>query len=155
MSKGRAANGDRPVGAARCRREQHTMATYQKPHPCLLSPKPVPIGGSFFFSGSRWCPPCNPPPPPRGGDRHFTVLLRNIYCRHLFPTVTHTFLHCFPITSNQSPACILRYSLSKGGVQGVQEQSQPPNRLVRLRNRPLKRLPDKKKQPHAPVPPPH
>ena len=30
-SKGRAANGDRPVGAASCRREQHTMASCQNP----------------------------------------------------------------------------------------------------------------------------
>ena len=31
-SKGRAANGDRPVGAGSCRREQYTMATCQNPH---------------------------------------------------------------------------------------------------------------------------
>ena len=30
-SKGRAANGDRPVGAASCRQEQHTMASCQNP----------------------------------------------------------------------------------------------------------------------------
>ena len=30
-SKGRAANGDRPVGAASCRREQHTMGSCQPP----------------------------------------------------------------------------------------------------------------------------
>ena len=30
-SKGRAANGDRPVGAASCRREHHTMASCQNP----------------------------------------------------------------------------------------------------------------------------
>ena len=28
-SKGRAANGDRPIGAASCRQEQHTMALCQ------------------------------------------------------------------------------------------------------------------------------
>ena len=32
-SKGRAANGDRPVGAASCRREQRTMASWQPPPP--------------------------------------------------------------------------------------------------------------------------
>ena len=32
-SKGRAANGDRPVGAASCRRDHHTMASCQKPPP--------------------------------------------------------------------------------------------------------------------------
>ena len=34
-SKGRAANGDRPVGAASCRRDHHIMASCQNPH---LSP---------------------------------------------------------------------------------------------------------------------
>ena len=32
-SKGRAANGDRPVGAASCRRDHHTMASCQNPPP--------------------------------------------------------------------------------------------------------------------------
>ena len=32
-SKGRVANGDRPVGAASCRREQYTMASCQTPPP--------------------------------------------------------------------------------------------------------------------------
>ena len=32
-SKGRAANGDRPIGAASCRREQYTKATCQRPPP--------------------------------------------------------------------------------------------------------------------------
>ena len=59
-------------------------------------------------------------PPQGGGDRYFTVLLRNIYCGGLCsPSATHTFLHCFPITSNQSLVCIPCYSLSKGGVPGV------------------------------------
>ena len=47
-SKGRAANGDRPVGAASCRRDHHTMASCQNP-PCrpssprpLSSPAPIP-----------------------------------------------------------------------------------------------------------------
>ena len=34
-SKGRAANGDQPVGAASCRREQYTMASCQTPNACL------------------------------------------------------------------------------------------------------------------------
>ena len=34
-SKGRAANGDRPVGAASCRRHHHTMASCQTPPPLL------------------------------------------------------------------------------------------------------------------------
>ena len=35
-SKGRAANGDRPVGAASCRRDHHTMASCQNPlRPCV------------------------------------------------------------------------------------------------------------------------
>ena len=33
-SKGRAANGDRPVGAASCRRDHHTMASCQNPPAC-------------------------------------------------------------------------------------------------------------------------
>ena len=37
-SKGRAANGDRPVGAASCRRDHHTMASCQKPLP---TPSPI------------------------------------------------------------------------------------------------------------------
>ena len=32
-SKGRAANGDRPVGATSCRRDHHTMASCQNPPP--------------------------------------------------------------------------------------------------------------------------
>ena len=44
-SKGRAANGDRPVGAARCRRDHHTMASCQNP--------------------STPPPPLDPPPPKR------------------------------------------------------------------------------------------
>ena len=34
--KGRAANGDRPIGAASCRRQQHTMAS------CQTRPPPPP-----------------------------------------------------------------------------------------------------------------
>ena len=36
-SKGRAANGDRPVGAASCRRDHHTMASCQNPPTTALS----------------------------------------------------------------------------------------------------------------------
>ena len=36
--KGRAAHGDRPIGAASCRQEQHPMATCQPPPP----PPPLP-----------------------------------------------------------------------------------------------------------------
>ena len=39
-SKGRAANGDRPLGAASCRREQHTMASCQNPH---TTPQQLPL----------------------------------------------------------------------------------------------------------------
>ena len=44
-SKGRAANGDRPVGAASCRRDHHTMASCQTPprlRACLTPPPPPP-----------------------------------------------------------------------------------------------------------------
>ena len=37
-SKGRAANGDRPIGAASCRRDHHTMASCQPPPPPHRSP---------------------------------------------------------------------------------------------------------------------
>ena len=37
-SKGRAANGDRPVGAASCRRDHHTMASCQNPPPPCRRP---------------------------------------------------------------------------------------------------------------------
>ena len=39
-SKGRAANGDRPVGAASCRRDHHTMASCQNPPLYKLRPCP-------------------------------------------------------------------------------------------------------------------
>ena len=38
-SKGRAANGDRPVGAASCRRDHHTMVSCQKPPQKPMYPK--------------------------------------------------------------------------------------------------------------------
>ena len=46
-SKGRAVNGDRPVGAASCRRDHHTMASCQNPLHAASShhgvmPKPPP-----------------------------------------------------------------------------------------------------------------
>ena len=44
-SEGRAANGDRPVGAARCRREQHTKGVMPSP--------PLSIGGRDVF-GLGW-----------------------------------------------------------------------------------------------------
>ena len=47
--KGRAANGDRPVGAARCRRDHHTMASCQPP--------PPPPGNRFRGEGGTPLPP--------------------------------------------------------------------------------------------------
>ena len=47
-SKGRAANGDRPVGAVSCRRDHHTMASCQNPPTCNLPTNVVtvpPLGG--------------------------------------------------------------------------------------------------------------
>ena len=41
-SKGRAANGDRPVGAASCRRDHHTMASCQNPPLQGAQPMPSP-----------------------------------------------------------------------------------------------------------------
>ena len=51
-------------------------------------------------------PPCNPPP--HLGDRHFHVFLVNMYCAGLCcPSALRMALHCFPITSNQAPVCVL------------------------------------------------
>ena len=43
-SKGRAANGDRPVGAASCRRDHHTMASCQNPLPRQMPGAPRALG---------------------------------------------------------------------------------------------------------------
>ena len=51
--KGRAANGDQPVGAASCRRDHHTMASCQPPPPHI---HPQPLNNWQLFSsafGSR------------------------------------------------------------------------------------------------------
>ena len=51
-------------------------------------------------------PPCNPPPHP--GDRHLHVFLVNMYCAGLCcPSALRMALHCFPITTNQAPVCVL------------------------------------------------
>ena len=65
-SKGRAANGDRPVGAASCRRDHHTMASCQNPPKGASGPQLVVKGTSLR---SRWAPkapnrPQAPEPPP-------------------------------------------------------------------------------------------
>ena len=49
-SKGRAANGDRPVGAASCRRDHHTMASCQNPPP----PPPPPPGTIVCATAPAW-----------------------------------------------------------------------------------------------------
>ena len=62
-------------------------------------------------------PPRLQSPPPHPGDRHFHVFLVNMYCAGLCcPSALRMALHCFPITSNQAPVCVLWYSLSKGVV---------------------------------------
>ena len=52
-SKGRAANGDRPVGAASCKRDHHTMASCPNPPP--LNPMLLEL---FCFCNYTRC--CNP-----------------------------------------------------------------------------------------------
>ena len=48
------------------------------------------------------------PPPPPPGDRHFHVFLVKMYCAGLCcPSALCMALHCFPITSNQAPVCVL------------------------------------------------
>ena len=56
-SKGRAANGDRPVGAARCRRDHHTQGVMPYPPPPSVTapgpgpgPRPPPAISSSFLS---------------------------------------------------------------------------------------------------------
>ena len=70
--------------------------------------------GLQYDSDTRTPPPplCNCPPlaisHPPPGDRHFHVFLANMYCAGLWcPSALHMALHCFPLTSNQSPVCIL------------------------------------------------
>ena len=50
-SKGRAANGDRPVGAASCRRDHHTMASCQNPPPRQTSDPFAALSSKMDFSG--------------------------------------------------------------------------------------------------------
>ena len=94
-SKGRAANGDRPVGAASCRRDHHTMASCQNPPPPLpmfeadsqtfasapsmprgFEPQKVwppfgrgPQGDPLGGGGVPAKPPSDPPPPVHGRGR--------------------------------------------------------------------------------------
>ena len=49
-SKGRAANGDRPVGAASCRRDHHTMASCNPPPPPPCPPGPLSYQASIATS---------------------------------------------------------------------------------------------------------
>ena len=74
-SKGRAANGDRPVGAASCRRDHHTMASCQTPPPPYHGPSqagssrhppwaPPGVRGAACEGQSHHClTKCTPPPP--------------------------------------------------------------------------------------------
>ena len=92
---------DLPTGVGKRFCLLHT-STYQRP------PSPPAMPASFEAVRHTLLPPFAISPPLGRGDRHFTVLLGNIYNGGLCsPSVTHTFLHCFPTTSNQSPVCIL------------------------------------------------
>ena len=55
-SKGRAANGDRPVGAASCRRDHHTMASCQNPPPLQAFRAPRCFGWGEVYTW--WTPMC-------------------------------------------------------------------------------------------------
>ena len=66
-SKGRAANGDRPVGAASCRREHHTMASCQPP-------PPPPVTKILSNSAEKLTTHFVDPPPP--------------FLQHVFPCST-------------------------------------------------------------------
>ena len=50
-SKGMAANGDRPVGAASCRRDHHTMASCQNPPPLTYSASPSEVTVTGALTG--------------------------------------------------------------------------------------------------------
>ena len=72
-SKGRAANGDRPVGAASCRRDHHTMASCQNPPP-PANATPWPVYGSWtttslLVSTQHVLPRLSVPPLPRPRTR--------------------------------------------------------------------------------------
>ena len=71
-SKGRAANGDWPVGAAGCRQEQYAMASCQPPPPSSPTKR-----GADGPGTDPWCDPKPPPPPlpgkpPPRGTRAYT-----------------------------------------------------------------------------------
>ena len=77
-SKGRAANGDRPVGAASCRRDHHTMASCQKPHNTL------PPAGHPPFPALQRTAPSVPPNTHRGVEPPAATQKRTT------PATTHT-----------------------------------------------------------------
>ena len=80
-SKGRAANGDRPVGAASCRRDHHTMASCQNP------PPPWNFGPGGALKGvTTAVRPCAGTEK-RAGERHLPSALRNEQGRDIFPRV--------------------------------------------------------------------
>ena len=66
-SKGRAANGDRPVGAASCRRDHHTMASCQNPpggmHVVVVGRAQAPPPWEPHAQTHPLHPPADPPPP--------------------------------------------------------------------------------------------
>ena len=75
-----------------------------------------------YTAGNSGLLPMLPPPPPLQsppGDRHFHVFLVNIYCAGLCcPSAIHMALHCFPITSNQSPVCVFCDIVSPKALYG-------------------------------------
>ena len=53
-SKGRAANGDQPIGAASCRRDHHTMASCQNPLPGRVRERTRVSAVSGTWTGLGW-----------------------------------------------------------------------------------------------------
>ena len=72
------------------------ITTLSQPRKLPASAYPHPLANSH---------PLQSPPP---GDRRFHVFLVNMYCACLCcPSALRMALHCFPITSNQAPVCVL------------------------------------------------
>ena len=87
-SKGRAANGDQPIGATSCRREQHTKATCQTPRSMVEDSllkrqtrtytRRYQPAYSLSFYGTPPTPAPAPPSPP-GGQKFEWFFVANLW----------------------------------------------------------------------------
>ena len=77
---------------------------------CLAVPLCAERSAATVLESSATPPPPPPlqSPPPHPGDRHLDVFLVIMYCAGLCcPSALRMALHCFPITTNQAPVCVL------------------------------------------------